>query len=107
MAFGAIFKENRRHLFAECNGPRRALFGCVIGIATGDEYQPSGETESDGNAQGETSSAFHRIRSFSGMDVGCLCFALATKFSCDRTANLNLITNAVKPICPSFSSICE
>ena len=71
MAFGAIFKENRRHLFAECNASRRGLFVGVIGIATCDEYQTNREAKNDRYAHGETSFMLHRIRSFSSMEVGC------------------------------------
>jgi hypothetical protein len=65
VTLGAIFKEDRRDVFAECDFLGRDLFGCVVSIATGDEYQTNGQTESNARAQGEISS-FHRIRSFSG-----------------------------------------
>jgi hypothetical protein len=70
VTLGAIFKEDRRDIFAECDVLGRDLFGSIVGIATGDEYHTNGQTENDARAQGEISS-FHRIRSSSGFRKGC------------------------------------
>jgi hypothetical protein len=50
VTLGAIFKEDRRNVLAECDVLGRDLFGSVVGIATGDKYQTNGQTENDARA---------------------------------------------------------
>jgi hypothetical protein len=50
VTLGAIFKEDRRDVLAECDVLGRDLFGSIVGIATGDEYHTNGHTKNDARA---------------------------------------------------------
>jgi hypothetical protein len=50
MTLSAIFKEDRRDVFIECDLLGRDLFGSVVGIAAGDEYQTYCQTECNARA---------------------------------------------------------